>query len=1083
MKKHLLLICGMLAALAGGITTLAIGNNVSPAAAITPAETLSTQTATQDTLPGAYCMRDDYVIYAQDQDRQGLCWNFAATMSASTTIMKATNEYYDFSELWNGISSYQTLRYYDKIGAGGSFSYQTEAMRSGGLMLESDLPYQHSYIVSNENALDYYNFYNKYSDDTLADCLQYDSLTCSISKTNVDKIKNHIYNHGSMYASFIFREGFIDGGGSFYKVPNQKNTHSNHAVSIIGWDDNYEKVCVTDSSSTPTKFKGAWIILNSYTEISGTDGLSFVFYDDTNLGSRMYGYTYAQDTTKDLYFYDKIESGYDYPINVKGKYCGDFVATSAATKQKNIFYDDVNLEYSYTISEGATIKAVNIYLDNIDVSDLFEININADTKRFSISKENADYGNYKVLISYGNNQSSDTYLNNFFVTHGIAGEELAYFFDSSLGFTNGSDLEFYSYNWHNKDFIIYTNKLSGTLAFDSPPQSVYSEQHISIPDITFEITDGKSCTKTYTVTANTGYQLDYNFIFEYYEDTTLETVNVFYDLGGGINSPLNRNKEVANATTDLALQEPTREGFTFAGWYLDYGNGSKKLQEIDNVHYIDWEDIHHMGENPTLFAISHYKSYYNNSNTVFVYAHWEEDEYHNIQLSVGEHGTVTPGKNVLVRPDSVVYYKITPESGYCLSDVKFNGISVDKKELLNIQKNGLVLKNITEDTSVEVTFAQGVLIGISVGQNIKSAYVVATINGQTRKFYSGDVIPSECLNSNAYYNYYDLIVEVFDDTSGYTYYLDNISSYLAVEKGKFSKSIYITKNSKYQEFIVGNATPKEIKSVNITYSVNFLARGHYISKDINATSGESGKITALTGEVVYVFLKSQPDTVAYKYQVPSGFESIGDCWYRKGIYVREDKTNLGTFSVQTVTQSYLITFKNWDGSIIGSDYFDYSSMPDYYDLEDYEPERPDDERYTYTFVGWDPLIKRVVGDATYTAVFTRTPKEYTITVEETENGIVEACSDAPVNCEGTYTYIFTANEGYKIKDVIVNGTSLGAIDNYTFADVCSNQTIKVEFEKIVNDSGNAWLKAFIYTTTILMFASVVSLEFFKKKHF
>ena len=44
--------------------------------------------------------------------------------------------------------------------------------------------------------------------------------------------------------------------------------------------------------------------------------------------------------------------------------------------------------------------------------------------------------------------------------------------------------------------------------------------------------------------------------------------------------------------------------------------------------------------------------------------------------------------------------------------------------------------------------------------------------------------------------------------------------------------------------------------------------------------------------------------------------------------------------------------------------------------------------------------------------------------------------------------MFTPKEGYKIGDVIINGTSLGAISSYTFSKTTSNQNICVEFEKI-----------------------------------
>ena len=74
------------------------------------------ETEAEQSLPSAYCMRDDYVVLAQNQDDHGYCWNFASTMAISTTIMKATGEYYDFSELWHGITCYE-FGAYSKLGA------------------------------------------------------------------------------------------------------------------------------------------------------------------------------------------------------------------------------------------------------------------------------------------------------------------------------------------------------------------------------------------------------------------------------------------------------------------------------------------------------------------------------------------------------------------------------------------------------------------------------------------------------------------------------------------------------------------------------------------------------------------------------------------------------------------------------------------------------------------------------------------------------------------------------------------------------------------------------------------------------
>lgn len=244
----------------------------------------SSVTEGEEALPEEYCMRDEYIVYAQNQDKHGYCWNFASTMAAATTLMKATGEFYDFSEMWTGIALANYYSSYKKMGQGGSLSYQYDAMRKMGLMLESDMPYQESYVAAMENATDYFNFYEKYADSDLSSCLITDTDSV-FKKSEVEEIKRHIYDHGSIYMTFTFRTGFVESDGAYYLEPNQKNTNSNHAVSVIGWDDNFEREFYLDGSSTPTVFKGAWLILNSYTEKSGNDGISFVFYNDDNIGS------------------------------------------------------------------------------------------------------------------------------------------------------------------------------------------------------------------------------------------------------------------------------------------------------------------------------------------------------------------------------------------------------------------------------------------------------------------------------------------------------------------------------------------------------------------------------------------------------------------------------------------------------------------------------------------------------------------------------------------------------------------------------------------------------------------------------
>lgn len=1038
-----------------------------------------------DALPEQYCMRDEYILYAQNQDKLGYCWNFAATMAASTTLMKATGEYYDFSETWTAVSQYVRGESFKMMGSGGTISYQYNAMKNSGLMLESDLPYQYSYTAVNENAVDYYNFYEKYSNDDLASCLVTDSET-KFTQDEVDKIKQHIYNHGSIYLTFTFRTGFVEQDGAFALEPNQTNTTSNHAIAVIGWDDNFQREYYHNGSATPTVYKGAWIVLNSYTEDNGNDGISFVFYEDDNIGM-IQGYRYEQDTGKDLYFYDTIESGYAYPTFVKGKYYGDYTAETAQTKQKNIFYSDVDLEYSFVASEGAEVEEINIFLDGQNVTDDFTVSIDNTNKKFCISRENAPYGQYKLIVTYGNGERSDDYLNNFFVTHGLFGEEIEYDYDSTdFTFNPGRDLEFHSFITSDKNYVIYTNSLSGEISFLPTEQSIYSEKNMSLPNISYEITNGESCTSTYTFKSDSGYELDYNFIFEYCEDTTLQTVNVYYDLGGGVNHSKNYDMELAGPESDLVLYAPTRPGYTFAGWYLDYGSGTRAIPESDGVYCVGWDDIRHLGEEPGFHVTSYYQSYYNNSNTLFVYARWEEEEYYNIDLSITGEGTSQIGESISIGSDESVRFLLQPSKNWCISSLTVNGRALVGEELVEVMKYGLLIENPTEDVSIDVTFSEGVYLSLTYGENVKTAYVIGNKDGVATKFYDGDVISADYFDSlkdkfdpvlpdkdiipfeyskaefkpivgplipvfPAFGTQFTLVVEVYDDVDGYTFVPYDAVSYTVLDKGIFNKKIVIDNDDIYKEIDVGSATKTLIESVEVSYTVNSYVEDHYISTDISATSGEKNTATYMAGQVVYLFIKKPEDSAIYSYNLPDGFTMVGNRWYRKAICVNSAESDLGIIKIGREKQTYTVTWKNWDGSVLYTEDYRYGDTPVFNNKSttpsDY-PTRMSDGVYSYTFASWDRPIESVRGHITYIARYDSALLQYTVTVESTENGSVTPNGSNTITPIDRHTYIFTPAQGYTVKDVILNGVSLGPLANYTFTEVGTDQTLRVEFEKV-----------------------------------
>lgn len=97
-------------------------------------------------------------------------------------------------------------------------------------------------------------------------------------------------------------------------------------------------------------------------------------------------------------------------------------------------------------------------------------------------------------------------------------------------------------------------------------------------------------------------------------------------------------------------------------------------------------------------------------------------------------------------------------------------------------------------------------------------------------------------------------------------------------------------------------------------------------------------------------------------------------------------------------RQYTITFANWDGTVISATAYDYGTAPGLIAVPS-DPTRAADAEYTYTFAGWNSEVAQVVGDATYTATYTATAKEYSATFVD---GIDESVISGPT------TYAFGA---------------------------------------------------------------------------
>lgn len=76
------------------------------------------------------------------------------------------------------------------------------------------------------------------------------------------------------------------------------------------------------------------------------------------------------------------------------------------------------------------------------------------------------------------------------------------------------------------------------------------------------------------------------------------------------------------------------------------------------------------------------------------------------------------------------------------------------------------------------------------------------------------------------------------------------------------------------------------------------------------------------------------------------------------------------------------------------------------------------------------------------------PKLYKVSVDCGNGGKVDTSERFLIAHGASRTIKITADEGYKVADVLVNGKSAGAVETYTIRGAAQNYTVSVIFEKI-----------------------------------
>ena len=325
------------------------------------------------TIPKKYNLADKIKIDVGDQAGYGLCWDFAATKSLETNIQLTQNKKYDLSEMHvNYVTSNLLLGYRD-VDDGGNFGIYEDYLIDSGAVLEKDVKYKDYKENEYQKFLGMKEVVTVTKTVNFPTIYKYDEYKEEFTTEKINKfreaVKTHIMNYGSVYAE-IAMGNYDWETNTLYCNPDQFS-FSDHAVSIVGWDDNYSKNNFPEDNR-PSE-DGAYIALNSWGDSFGDKGYFYISYEDQNIESGMSGI--VSTSYKDAYKISSITNNVVKDIvmqrlsNTLKEHDGSkYVTELALSKIRHI-----NLENTYI----ETLKGIEIFKDvfylnlgKTDVSDI-----------------------------------------------------------------------------------------------------------------------------------------------------------------------------------------------------------------------------------------------------------------------------------------------------------------------------------------------------------------------------------------------------------------------------------------------------------------------------------------------------------------------------------------------------------------------------------------------------------------------------------------------------------------------------------------------------------------------------------------
>lgn len=379
-----------------------------------------------------FTLQDEFVLDVRDQGVSDDCWAFSTLASIESNLLKnqINTDYLSIAHLelmtQNSLYTPSFITFSRDFNSGGKLEYTAAyVLNNWGPIKESELPFQTiTNLIANTTTINQIDVTSKKASVDVDDIFYLNNSQGICSENSIKTIKQYLVNHGALAASLYFDTKSNYSNGAYYYY-NGSNI-SNHAVTIVGWDDNIE---VTNFKNNATR-KGAWIVKNSYGTTNGENGYYYISYDDVNICTNIVGfYNTDLNVSDEAYYYDdlgtnvtlKSKSDVNYVANIFTKQNANAEKIDKITFASNneginytVYYaSNASLKDYVEIAKGTTSHAG--YISIIPSKDIYV------TEKFSIIvKYETDSNTEDIIPIAMKGASTNSPYHNFEITKGVS---------------------------------------------------------------------------------------------------------------------------------------------------------------------------------------------------------------------------------------------------------------------------------------------------------------------------------------------------------------------------------------------------------------------------------------------------------------------------------------------------------------------------------------------------------------------------------------------------------------------------------------------------------------------------------------